>query len=244
LCFFCLSEKVNISKYMVIGHFGFGLGAKKIAPKLSLGLIFMAVQFADLLWPTLLLLNVEKVGIQPGNTKFPLDFIYYPFTHSLLMSLCWALCFGLIYWLLKKDSRTAVVLGICVFSHWVLDLIVHIPDLPLYPGDSPKVGLGLWNWPLLTALIEGSLFVIGTAFYLRTTKAKNASGKWGFWLMTVLLVVGHVAGLMSPPPTSVAAIGWSTQVLWLFVLLGFWVDRNRESSALYPTLPARAISSK
>jgi len=215
---------------MVIGHFGFGLGAKKFAPKLSLGLIFMAVQFADLLWPSLLLLKVEKVAIQPGNTKFPLDFIYYPFTHSLLMSLFWAGCFGLIYWLFKKDLKTAVVLGICVLSHWVLDLIVHIPDLPLYPGDSPKVGLGLWNWPLLTALVEGILFITGMVLYMRTTKAKNPAGKWGFWLMIVLLVIVHLAGLMSPPPSSVMAIGWSTQVLWLFVLLGFWVDRNRTAN--------------
>ncbi|HZY39540.1 MAG TPA: metal-dependent hydrolase [Mucilaginibacter sp.] len=221
---------------MVIGHFGFGLGAKKFAPKLSLGLIFMAVQFADLLWPTLLLLNIEKVGIQPGNTKFPLNFIYYPFTHSLLMSLFWAGCFGLIYWLFKKDLKTAVVLGICVFSHWVLDLIVHIPDLPLYPGGSPKVGLGLWNWPLLTALVEGALFITGMVLYMRTTKAKNSAGKWGFWLMIVLLVIVHLAGLMSPPPASVTAIGWSTQVLWLFVLLGFWVDRSRTFSTSTNTI--------
>src|ERR1700676_5772801 len=109
---------------MVIGHFGFGLGAKKFAPKLSLGLIFIAVQFPDLLWPDLLLLKVEKVGIHPGNSKFPLEFIYYPFSHSLLMSLFWAFCFGLIYWLIKKDLRTAAVLGICVSSHWLLDFIV------------------------------------------------------------------------------------------------------------------------
>jgi hypothetical protein len=216
---------------MVIGHFGFGLGAKKFAPKLSLGLIFIAVQFADLLWPTLLLLKVEKVNIQPGNVLFPLNFIYYPFSHSLLTSILWASCFGSIYWLIKKDLQTAVVLGICVFSHWALDLIVHIPDLPLYPGSSLRLGLGLWNWPLLTALTEGTLFVIGAISYQRVTKARNLSGKWGFWLMMVLLIIGHAAGLMSPPPASVTAIGWSTQVLWLFVLLGFWVDHNRSVSA-------------
>lgn len=217
---------------MVIGHFGFGLGAKKYAPKLSLGLIFIAVQFADLLWPDLLLFKIEKVAIRPGDTRFPLDFVYYPFTHSLLMSLIWAVLFGLIYWLIKKDRLSAVVLGICVFSHWVLDLIVHIPDLPLYPGTSPHLGLGLWNWPWLTALAEVPLFITGTLFYLRATKAKNPSGNWGLWLMLVLLVVGHVAGLMSPPPTSVNAIGWSTQVLWLYVLLGFWVDHNRVASGI------------
>lgn len=214
---------------MVIGHFGFGLGAKKFAPKLSLGLIFLAVQFADLLWPTLVLLDIEKVRIQPDDAKFPLDFIYYPFSHSLLLSVLWAAIFGLIYWLIKKDRVTAVILGICVLSHWFLDLIVHKPDLPLYPGSSVLLGFGLWNWPWLTALAEGVLFFIGMFFYLQKTRARNSSGKWGFWLMIVLLIVGHIAGVLSPPPATVTAIGWGTQALWLYVLLGFWVDHNREA---------------
>jgi FtsH-binding integral membrane protein len=214
---------------MVIGHFGFGLGAKKYAPRLSLGLIFLAVQFADILWPDLILLNIEKVRIQPEDAKFPLDFIYYPFSHSLLMSVFWAAVFGLIYWLVKKDRVSATVLGICVLSHWFLDLIVHKPDLPLYPGSAVFLGFGLWNWPWLTALAEGILFFTGMAFYLQTTRARNSSGKWGFWLLIILLIVGHIAGVLSPPPGTVTAIGWGTQALWLFVLLGFWVDHNRES---------------
>lgn len=212
---------------MVIGHFGFGLGAKKFAPKVSLGLLFMAVQWADLLWPVLLLLNVEHVDLQPGNPKFPLVFTDYPVTHSLLMGIVWGLCFGLIYWLARKDIRGAFVLGICVLSHWILDLVVHLPDLPLFPGNSPKVGLGLWNWPVLTGVVEAALFVTGTVLYLRTTRAKNAAGKWGFWLLAVLLVVAHIAGLLSPMPASAHAIGWAAQYQWIFVVLGFWVDRNR-----------------
>ena len=164
---------------MVIGHFGFGLGAKKYAPKLSLGLIFLAVQFADLLWPDLVLLNIEKVRIQPEDAKFPLDFIYYPFSHSLLMSIFWAAVFGLIYWLIKKDRVSATVLGICVLSHWFLDLIVHKPDLPLYPGSSVLLGFGLWNWPWLTALAEGIIFFTGMIFYLQTTRARNSSRQMG-----------------------------------------------------------------
>ena len=178
---------------MVIGHFGFGLGAKKYAPKLSLGLIFLAVQFADLLWPDLILLNIEKVRIQPEDAKFPLDFIYYPFSHSLLISIFWAAVFGLIYWLIKKDRVSATVLGICVLSHWFLDLIVHKPDLPLYPGSSVLLGFGLWNWPWLTALTEGIIFFTGMIFYLHTTRPRNPAGKWGFWLMIILLIVVHIA---------------------------------------------------
>ena len=214
---------------MVLGHFGFGLGAKKFAPKVSLGTLFMAVQWADLLWPVLLLLGVEHVGLQPANHKFPLNFTDYPVTHSLLMGLVWGFCFSLIYWLVKKDIRSAVVVGICVLSHWVLDLIVHQPDLPLFPGNSPKLGFGLWNWPLLTALVEFSLFIIGLVFYMRTTQAKTAKGKWGLWLLVFLLVVAHIAGLVSPLPDSVNAIGWAGQYQWIFVIMGYWVDRNRQN---------------
>ena len=217
---------------MVLGHFGFGLGAKKFAPRLSLGWIFLAVEFADILWPDLILLKVEKVEIQPENAHFPFNFIYYPFTHSLLMLLLWGALFGLVYWLIRKDRQSALVLAICVCSHWFLDLVVHRPDLPLYPGDSPMYGFGVWDWPVITAVIEGLLFVVGLMFYLRATKPKNKMGVWGFWLTMVLLVLGHIAGVMSPPPATVEAIGWSAQVMWVFVLLGFWVDRNRVAREL------------
>ncbi|PWT96453.1 MAG: hypothetical protein C5B52_15740 [Bacteroidetes bacterium] len=212
---------------MVLGHFGFGLGAKKFAPKASLGTLFMAVQWADLLWPTFLLLGIEHVNLRPDNKKFPLEFWDYPITHSLLMSLVWGAIFGFIYWLIKKDKRSALVVGICVVSHWVLDLIVHQPDLPLFPGNAPKLGLGLWNWPVLTAVIEFSLFAIGLLYYLRTTRAKNARGKWGLWMLVILLVVLHIAGLLSPLPASSHAIGWAAQYQWIFVIMGYWVDRNR-----------------
>lgn len=217
---------------MVIGHFGFGLGAKRYAPKVSLGTLFIAVQLADLLWPTLLLLNVEHVTAQPGNPHFPLDFTDYPITHSLLMSILEGTLFGLFYWLFKKDRRGAIVLAICVISHWVLDLVVHGHDLPLYPGNSPKVGLGLWNYPVLTALVEGILFIIGTMFYLRATKASKPAGKWGFWLLAVLLVLGHAAGQIPPdpaaPPLTQYQIGWLAQIQWIYILLAYWVDSNRE----------------
>jgi len=212
---------------MVIGHFGFGLGAKKFAPKVSLGTFFMAVQWADLLWPVLLLLGIEHAVLQPGNSKFPINFTDYPITHSLLMGIVWGGIFGFIHWLIKRDIRSAVVLGICVLSHWGLDLFVHLPDLPLFPGDSPKVGFGLWNWPILTALIEFTLFGIGLFLYIRSTRAKNTTGKWSLWLMVVLMVVGHIAGLNSPMPATIKTLGWFAQSQWIYILIGYWVDRNR-----------------
>ncbi len=213
---------------MVIGHFGVGFGAKKFAPKISLGILFIAAQFADLLWPTLLLFNVEHVAIRPDlNKNQPLVFTYYPFTHSLLFAIGWSLCFAIAGWYIYKNFRYAAVLFVCVVSHWILDLIVHFPDLPLYPGNSPKLGFGLWNSMALTACVEGAIFIIGLVFYLQTTVAKNRFGNVGIWILVVLLVLGHIAGLFSPAPASEHAIGWFAQVQWLYVLFAFWVDRNR-----------------
>ena len=215
---------------MFIGHFGIGFGAKKIAPGLSLGLLFMAVQFLDLLWPTLLLLDAEHVAIVPGITKStPLDFTDYPISHSLLMVIGWGLLFGFIYWLIKRNARYAFILVLCVISHWVLDYIVHRPDLPLFPGNSPRVGLGVWNFPFLSLLIEGIIFITGVVIYVKKTSAKNRIGRVGLWILVGLLVLIHVGNIFGPPPPDVPTIMWAGQLQWIFVLLAFWIDHNREA---------------
>jgi FtsH-binding integral membrane protein len=145
------------------------------------------------------------------------------------MVLVWSALFFMVYWLFTKDVRNALILGFAVLSHWILDLIVHLPDLPLYPGNSPKVGLELWRWPLATALIEGLIFVVGIFLYLKATRAKNKTGIIVFWILIGLLAVSHIANLFSPPPPSVNAIAWAGQAMWLFVILGFWADKNRIS---------------
>jgi len=203
------------------------MGAKRFAPKASLGTLFIAVQWADLLWPVLLLFNVEHVDIRKNNPHFPLAFVDYPVTHSLLMGLIWGLCFSLVYWLIRKDIKGAIALCICVLSHWALDLVVHEPDLPLYPGHSPLFGLGLWDHPLLTALAEGAIFTAGLILYLRSTHPKNSTGSWSLWVLVGLLVVNQVAGALSPMPSTAHAIGWAAQYQWIFVLLGYWVDSKR-----------------
>jgi membrane-bound metal-dependent hydrolase YbcI (DUF457 family) len=213
---------------MFIGHFGVGLGAKKYAPKVSLGTLFIAAQLLDLLWPTLLLLHIERVEIHPeleGNRA--LAFTYYPASHSLLMVIVWSFLFGLIYWFVKKDYRSSIVLGLCVLSHWILDLVVHFPDLPLYPGHSPMVGFGLWGSMIGTTIAEGIIFITGIIIYLRTTTAKNKTGKIVFWILIALLVITHLSSTFAPPPSSVNALAWSAQLQWLFVLLAYWADANR-----------------
>ena len=157
---------------MFIGHFAAGMAGKKVEPSVSLGTLIFAAQFLDLLWPTLLLLDLEHVVIAPGvSAVTPLEFTHYPISHSLLIVLLWGLLFSGVYRLLTKNTRGALLVGALVVSHWLLDLIVHIPDLPLYPGDAPHWGLGLWNYPVVTLIVEGSIFAAGLMLYVRAKKS-------------------------------------------------------------------------
>ena len=129
---------------MFLGHFGLGFGAKRAAPAVSLGTFFMAAQFADLLWPTLLLLGIERVEIQPGATTVtPLNFVSYPYSHSLLALAVWGLLFGGIYAVIRRSRLpVAITLALLVISHWVLDYVTHRPDMPLTLNGPQRVGLG------------------------------------------------------------------------------------------------------
>ncbi len=215
---------------MFIGHFGVGLGAKKAAPRVSLGTLFLAAQFLDLLWPTFLLLGWEHVTINHKSTEMaPLNFTDFPLSHSLLMAIVWGLVVGAIYFLIKKNRKGAVVLGLCVVSHWVLDLVVHRPDLPLYPGNSPLVGFGLWNYKVVEIIVEGLIFIIGLVFYLRQTKPKNKTGIFAFWSLIIFLALVHISNLFGPPPSSPTAIAWAAELQWLFVAWAYWADSGREA---------------
>jgi hypothetical protein len=213
---------------MFIGHFGVGFGAKAAAPKVSLGTLFIASQFVDLLWPTLLLLGIERVEIvPPASGLTPLEFVSFPISHSLLLVCVYGLLLGIGYYLLRRHVKSAVVIGLCVVSHWLLDLIVHRPDLPLAPGVSARAGLGLWNSAAASVLVEGLVFVAGVVLYLRVTRAKNRVGVYAFWSLVVFLMAIYLSNILGPPPPSVVAIGWAGQLQWLFVLWAYWVDRNR-----------------
>lgn len=215
---------------MFIGHFALGLGLKKVTPQISLGTLFLAVQFADLLWPTLLLLGVESVEIEPGITLMtPLNFVSYPISHSLLMITVWGLAVGFIYSLIKKDRSALMWLALAVVSHWILDLLTHRPDLPLYPGNSPLLGLGLWNSLWGSIVIEFLIFGVGVWIYLNSTRARDNQGKYGFWALIVFFVLIHMANITGPPPPNTSAIAWAGHLQWLFVLWAYWVDAHRES---------------
>ena len=214
---------------MFIGHFGAGLAAKTAARNTSLGTLFFAGQFLDLLWPTLLLLGVESVKIAPGATKLiPLEFTHYPISHSLLAVAVWSVLFGSVYFVLRRSSVAALICGGLVASHWILDALTHQPDLPLTPGGIARVGFGLWNYPVIAIVFESLIFAGGLALYLRTTRSTDKVGSIGFWLLIAFLVMVYSGNVFGPPPPSVDAIAWTSQAQWLLVAWGYWVDRHRE----------------
>jgi hypothetical protein len=216
---------------MFIGHIAVGLGAKKFAPKSSLGTLLMSAQFLDLIWPVFVLLGIEHFRIAPGITAYtPLDFYDYPISHSLLIVLGWSIGFASVYYGLKKDKRVALVLGIGVLSHWVLDFISHRADMPLAPGVDTFVGLGLWNSIPATMIIEFALYALGIYLFLSRTKATDKTGVYAFWGLVGFLFVIWIANSFSPPPPSEMAVGWSALALWLIVPWGYWIDRHRIAS--------------
>lgn len=213
---------------MFLGHFGVGFAGKKFSKSASLGTYFMAAQWIDLLWPILLLLGIEKVKIEPGISNVtPLNFNYYPFTHSLAAAIIWGVIFGVIYFLIKKNSKTSIILGVFVVGHWVLDFLVHIPDLPIFPGSELKVGLGLWNSFTATIILEGLIFGIGIYLYYKVTKTKNKTGTYSLIGLVVFLILIYISNLFGPPPDSVKAIGIVGNAQWLIILWGYWIDKNR-----------------
>lgn len=217
---------------MFIGHFGLGFGAKKAAPAVSLGALFLAAQFADLLWPTLVLLGVERLAIEPGATAVtPLNFISYPYSHSLLMLCVWGAVLGITYAAATRSRAVAAVtLGLLVSSHWILDFMTHRPDLPLTPMGSDRFGLSLWSSLPGTLVAEFGIFAVGVWLYVRSTTPRDRIGSIGLWTLVGFLAITMIANILGPAPPNVAAVAWSAQAIWLLVLWGAWVDRHR-----YPT---------
>jgi uncharacterized membrane protein YhaH (DUF805 family) len=210
-----------------LGHFGVGFGAKAAAPKTSLGTLFLAAQFVDLLWPTFLLLGVEHARIDPGATVVtPLDFTDYPWSHSLIAGIGWGLLFAAVYFLVRRYRAGAIVAGAAVLSHWLLDLVVHRPDLPLL-FSGPKVGLGLWNSLPATLLVELAIFLGGLAVYVRTTRPRDRTGTIALWLLVGFLAAVYLANVFGPPPPDIRAVAIAGQAQWLLIAWGYWIDRHR-----------------
>lgn len=216
---------------MFVGHLAVALAAKRVAPTVNLGWLVAGVTAMDLVWPPLLLVGAEHASIVPGATAFtPLVFDSYPWSHSLVMAIAW----GVVLARLAREfrvPRTALpLLAGLVVSHWVLDFVTHAPDMPLWPGNSPKFGLGLWNSIPATFVIEGALWLAGIAIYLRTVPAGNGAARLAFWTFIIISTVMWASGPWSPPPASTEALGWFALIGWIVAPWAWLADRRGVSS--------------
>lgn len=215
---------------MFIGHFAVGFALKRAAPTTNLGWLIAAPILLDMLWPIFVLAGLERVEIDPGNTAFtPLNFVSYPYSHSLAGALVWSALFAVIYLAFSgsRSRRGAVAVAIGVFSHWVLDVVTHRADMPIYPGGSQLVGLGLWNSIVGTVVVEGIMFVAGVWIYVAMTRAKDKIGSLAFWAFAGFLALTYIVTSFSPPPPSVTAMCITALLVWAFPFWAKWFDRHR-----------------
>jgi hypothetical protein len=215
---------------MFIGHIAVAFAAKKVAPKTSLGTLLLSAQFVDLLFPLFFILGIEHMRIDPGNTAVtPMDFYDYPFSHSLLTGIGWAILLGGMYYGIRKRKPGAYAVGFCVISHWILDFISHRADMPLAPGLNTFVGLGLWNSVSGTLFVEGSLFASAIMLYIHTTAAKDRIGKYSLWSFVIFLVLLWIGNIFGPPPPNLDSfkyVGFSGSLL---VVWAYWIDKHRRT---------------
>jgi hypothetical protein len=214
---------------MFVGHLALALGAKRAAPRISLGWLVAGVTALDLAWPIFVLAGIEHVRIAPGATAFtPFIFDSYPWSHSLVMAAVWGLVLGgIARWQRAATSPFAVLLlAALVVSHWVLDFVTHAPDLPLWPGPSPRLGLALWNSVPATFALEGAMWLAGIALYLRTRPLQGWKPRLAFWSLVAITTVMWAAGPWSPPPATPEMLGSFALIGWLIVPWAALADRG------------------
>jgi hypothetical protein len=219
---------------MFVGHYGVSFAAKGVDRTIPLWVLFLAVQLLDILWAPLILLGIEKVRIAPGITASnPLDLYYMPYTHSLVAALFWSCVAGLAYQFVARPARrqASAVVGFAVFSHWILDFVVHRPDLPLY-DNTAKVGLGLWNAPALAFGLEAALLFGGIWFCLRGRLARSL----GTMVFGVLMLAIQAYVFFGPPPASDRAAAWTALVAYaVFATVIWWLlDRRAHTGVDRP----------
>jgi hypothetical protein len=212
-----------------VGHYGPSLAARVLKKTIPLWVLFIAVQWVDVLWSIFVLLGIEKVRIVPGITATnPLDLYYMPYTHSLVAASLWSVAAIITYRVLSRDGwSAAAIVGMAVFSHWVLDLLVHRPDLPLY-DNTMKVGLGLWNLPILAFVLEVVFLFFGLYLYLRATKPVTPGGRYGMLIFAVVILPLQAFVFFGPPPSSGSAAAITALVFYaVFAAVAYKLEKKR-----------------
>ncbi|MDA0733404.1 MAG: hypothetical protein O2909_03655 [Chloroflexi bacterium] len=221
---------------MFIGHYAVALALKKTEPRASLGVLFLAAQLADIIFFPLAIVGIEKVSIIPGFTEAsPLRLDFVPFSHGLLGA---AAASVLAYFVIRmipagesvNRNRIGLVVALAVFSHWVLDVVSHTPDMPLIDGGLPKLGFGLWYSAIGTYAVEAVMVLAGLLLYLRASGGTTRFTKYGMigFVAFMLLLNAFNVFQPTPPETGVLQLGITALIAYfIFAALAFWLDRKR-----------------
>jgi hypothetical protein len=214
-----------------VGHYAAGLALKKYEKRASLGILFLAVQFVDILFFPFVLLGIERINIIENftqSTHFELE--YMPYTHSLVGGLFWAaVVYAVFRWVVVKQQRVALVVALAVFSHWLFDLLMHTPDLPLWNDASLKLGLGLWNNAVAAYALEAAFLIAALWLYLSSTTATTRAGKYGMGVFVVFMLLINIGNIFAPlqSDSKVALAIFALVAYILFAAIAFWLDKKR-----------------
>ena len=212
---------------MFIGHYSAAFVAATHPKAPKLGTLFIAAQLVDIGFFSLLPLGIEHMRVAPGiSTMNPMDLYDMPWTHSLVGALAWGAGFAILLGLSTRSGVTALIGGAVVVSHWILDLLVHIPDLTI-AGAPPKLGLGLWNYPAIEMPLEIGLLLVGAFLFARTTRPTRHP--WALPVLLAALFLLQAVNWFGAPPAKVDSSVWGL-ALFAYLLaagLAWWVARNR-----------------
>jgi branched-subunit amino acid ABC-type transport system permease component len=208
---------------MLIGHYAAALVAKAAQPQVPLWQLFFAAQLVDIAWVCLSWWHLEYFLFDFTLASNPLVLVHQPYSHSLLAVLLWALGLVGLYWVNARHARcTAALLGAVAASHWLLDLVVHRPDLPIWPDI--KVGLALWNWQTPAMALELTLIVATTGLLLRTQTQQALRWYAGFCLLLLAVIVVNYQ--MAEPHTVSTVLSGAMAVYLISPALAWWIERR------------------
>jgi hypothetical protein len=219
---------------MIIGHFAIGLALKRTDKALSLGWLFIAAQLPDLIYGVTLLIGAEKINIITGtNPLTSSQYTFFPYSHSLIATMLWAGLVALVFLIAPFKSnlpknKTALIMATAVLSHFILDAIVHNPEMDLLGNGVYKIGLGLWNNPIASYIVEALLLATGLWIYLKTTESATFAGKYGLSILSIILLILNAANTFALYPTNTQNLAVTMLVVYLATItIAFWLDRKR-----------------
>jgi hypothetical protein len=184
---------------LFVGHYAAAFAAKAIEPKAPLWTLAAGCQLVDIGWSAFVMAGIERASVDPSLPGSSLVLEHMPWTHSLPMTFVWAIGAALLArLLLRLPNWASIVIGLSVASHWLLDFLVHRPDLELWIGGE-KVGLGLWNYPVPEQAVEIGLLAIAGAAWAASRKAQGRTA-WPALAFIAFLVALQIVAMLQPQP--------------------------------------------